>query len=566
MRTWTLRTKIILPITSVLAAAVVASALWIPKLQSDNQLNDFRTLLATSARSSCMTVHSRVAEIARTNGWEYHHMTCGDKSDGAEKTAIITAAQKAFEADPALDVYTTQSLTGPASRIFSFSPARMEKGCRSCHNQTSAVPLSNVRDGDVAGVFGVSGTTESIQAAANSLRARVLAAGLIVVSLVLATLSIATTRIVVRPVTQLLTAFQVAARGDLTVTVPVTSRDELGELGKAVNATFQKLGTTIVEVTRAMHKVSTATMQMSASSEQMASGTEMQNAQTAEVAAAMEEMSHTITENSKNATVAADTARESKFAADQGGEAVRNTVECVRNIGIAVQNFATSIISLNGSSGQIGDIVSVIDDIADQTNLLALNAAIEAARAGDQGRGFAVVADEVRKLAERTMNATKEIASKIAQIQQDSGTAVSCLEQGTLAVDSGIDQAEQAGVLLDGIVDISTAVVDVITQMATASEEQAATGEEISRNVQAIKSVTEQTSEAIQVTARATEELNQLSSRTLDLLSTFGVADEQARCDEDSGARSTAGPGPGNVQHRKTVIARSADKPEPVAV
>jgi methyl-accepting chemotaxis protein len=346
----------------------------------------------------------------------------------------------------------------------------------------------------------------------------------------------------------------------------VTSRDELGELGKAVNATFQKLGTTIVEVTRAMHKVSTATMQMSASSEQMASGTEMQNAQTAEVAAAMEEMSHTITENSKNATVAADTARESKFAADQGGEAVRNTVECVRNIGIAVQNFATSIISLNGSSGQIGDIVSVIDDIADQTNLLALNAAIEAARAGDQGRGFAVVADEVRKLAERTMNATKEIASKIAQIQQDSGTAVSCLEQGTLAVDSGIDQAEQAGVLLDGIVDISTAVVDVITQMATASEEQAATGEEISRNVQAIKSVTEQTSEAIQVTARATEELNQLSSRTLDLLSTFGVVDEQARCDEDSGARSTAGPRPGNVQHRKSVIARGADKPEPVAV
>ena len=242
-------------------------------------------------------------------------------------------------------------------------------------------------------------------------------------------------------------------------------------------------------------------------------------------------MAHTVSENARNVAILADTVRESKNVADQGGEAVKNTIASVRNIGSSVQNFTASILSLNSSSEQIGEIVGVIDNIADQTNLLALNAAIEAARAGEYGRGFSVVADEVRKLAERTMQATKEIASKIKKIQEESVAAVSYLEQGISAVEDGIEHAEQAGIMLNGIVEISGAVVEVVTQMASTTEEQSSTGEQIAKSLEAINVVTQQTSSGVQEIARVTEDLSQLSQRVLELLGKFKIDSSEIQQD-----------------------------------
>jgi methyl-accepting chemotaxis protein len=363
----------------------------------------------------------------------------------------------------------------------------------------------------------------------SQLRWAILGMGLLFVLSVVAAQYIIVNRTFLKPLHAIRAAFGVVEKGDLAAAVPVGKTcSEITDLAETFNSTFANLRATIGDIAQATDAVASAATQISSSTEEMASGIQEQSARTVEIAAAMEEMSQTISDNSKNATLAADTARESKVAADQGGEAVRNTVASVRNIGSAVENFATSILRLNDSSGQIGEIITVINDIADQTNLLALNAAIEAARAGEQGRGFAVVADEVRKLAERTMKATKEIESKISQIQQDSTAAVGFLEEGTTAVNKGIEQAEQAGVLLDGIVDISNAVVDVITQMATASEEQAATSAETTKNVQAISTVTQQTANAIQETAHATDDLNRLSAHVVELLSVFEMNADRA--------------------------------------
>ena len=155
-----------------------------------------------------------------------------------------------------------------------------------------------------------------------------------------------------------------------------------------------------------------------------------------------------------------------------------------------VKQSAETVQALGKSSDQIGEIVQVIDDIADQTNLLALNAAIEAARAGEQGRGFAVVADEVRKLAERTTKATKEIATMIKQIQKDTNDAVESMQQGTAEVEVGKKLAEKAGSSLQEIIHGAEQVVDIVTQVAAASEEQSSAAEQISKNIESTHIVT----------------------------------------------------------------------------
>jgi methyl-accepting chemotaxis protein len=185
---------------------------------------------------------------------------------------------------------------------------------------------------------------------------------------------------------------------------------------------------------------------------------------------------------------------------------------------------AETVKELGKSSDQIGEIVSVIDDIADQTNLLALNAAIEAARAGEQGRGFAVVADEVRKLAERTTKATKEIAQMIKKIQTDTEGAVESMEQGTKEVESGIYLADKAGESLKDIVSISQKVTDMVSQIAVASEQQSSASEQISKNVEAISAVTSETASGTQQVARAAEDLNRLTENLQELVGQFKVA------------------------------------------
>ncbi len=145
----------------------------------------------------------------------------------------------------------------------------------------------------------------------------------------------------------------------------------------------------------------------------------------------MQEMAATVAEVSENSNKAAAASQQAAEMAREGGKVVEETLSRMRTISASVSDTARKVQELGKRSDEIGRISGVIDDIADQTNLLALNAAIEAARAGEQGRGFAVVADEVRKLAERTGNATKEIAGMIRNIQAETKTAVAAMRAGS---------------------------------------------------------------------------------------------------------------------------------------
>ena len=337
---------------------------------------------------------------------------------------------------------------------------------------------------------------------------------------------------VIKPVQEGSSALAVMATGDLTVRMRGEYQGDLQLIKESINKVGGSLMDALRKVSEAVSATASASSQISSSTEEMAAGAQEQTSQAGEVASAVEEMTKTILENSKNASVAAETAKLARVSAEQGGKVVDDTVNGMKRIASVVNKSAETVKELGKSSDQIGEIISVIDDIADQTNLLALNAAIEAARAGEQGRGFAVVADEVRKLAERTTKATKEIAGMIKKIQSDTTGAVQSMEEGTQEVERGIELADRAGTSLKEIVGVSQKVTDMVTQIAAASEQQSSASEQISKNVEAISKVTGETAQGTQQIARAAEDLNRLTDNLQSLVGQFTVAEKERRSDE----------------------------------
>ncbi|MCB0288329.1 MAG: methyl-accepting chemotaxis protein, partial [Calditrichaeota bacterium] len=249
----------------------------------------------------------------------------------------------------------------------------------------------------------------------------------------------------------------------------------------------------------------------------------MQTDQTHDVSVAIEQMTQTIVENAKNATRSADVAKENGLLARRGGEVVEETVQKMSEIAGIVKASVKSVEKLGQSGTQIGEIISVIDEIADQTNLLALNAAIEAARAGDQGKGFAVVADEVRKLAERTTRATKEIADKISKIQSETLEVVDAMKKGEFEVNNGISLAGNAGEALGKIVKSANDFIDMVSHIAAANEEQSTTSEQISRSIDQIKQISNESQQSVYNVSKNSNRLNELTGELSKALDKFVI-------------------------------------------
>jgi len=313
------------------------------------------------------------------------------------------------------------------------------------------------------------------------------------------------------------------ATGDFTSRVTADYKGDHQMIKNSINKMGESVSRVLNQVKEAVAATASAANQISSSTEEMAAGAQEQSAQATEVAGAVEEMTKTIYETTKNTGQATEASKNSGRVAKEGGKVVEETIEGMNRIAEVVRKSADTVQALGKSSDQIGEIVQVIDDIADQTNLLALNAAIEAARAGEQGRGFAVVADEVRKLAERTTKATKEIATMIKQIQKDTSGAVESMEEGTKEVEVGKQLAEKAGRSLQEIIHGAENVVDIVSQVAAASEEQSSAAEQISKNIESISAVTQESASGIQQIAHASEDLNRLTLNLQELVAQFKV-------------------------------------------
>jgi methyl-accepting chemotaxis protein len=325
------------------------------------------------------------------------------------------------------------------------------------------------------------------------------------------------------PINEAIIVLEKIASGDLSVKITKEYSGDHEKIKSSINYVTQSLGKTIRDVSQAVAAAASAANQISSSTEEMAAGAQEQSMQASEVAGAVEQMTKTIFETSKNTTTASEASKNSGKAAVEGGKVVEETIQGMIRISNVVKQSAETVQELGKSSNEIGEIIQVIDDIADQTNLLALNAAIEAARAGEQGRGFAVVADEVRKLAERTSKATQEIANMIKHIQKDTEGAVSSMHQGTKEVENGKVLAEKAGQSLRDIISGAEHVVDIVSQVAAASEQQSRASEQITQNIELITNVTQQSATGVRQIAHAAEELNQLTNNLQSLISKFKV-------------------------------------------
>ncbi|MDD3731340.1 MAG: methyl-accepting chemotaxis protein [candidate division Zixibacteria bacterium] len=311
------------------------------------------------------------------------------------------------------------------------------------------------------------------------------------------------------------------AEGDLTIEVhPRTEKDLLGSSFKNM---IERLSDIIRKIKDNARGLATAGSQISSTSEHMSKGVKDQVEKINQISTAIEEMTSNIVTSSKNSGEASQVSKNASDFANTGGEIVNETIEGMQKITSVVGKSAESISKLAHSADQIGEIISVIDEIADQTNLLALNAAIEAARAGEQGRGFAVVADEVRKLAERTGKATGEITEMIKGIQNETEDAVKSMEAGVQEVDKGRVLVDKAGSNLSEIVNMSQQVSQMIQQIARASDEQSIAAEEISKNIERISEVSKETASGAEQSFKAAEELNCQAEILEEMVSHFNI-------------------------------------------
>ena len=318
------------------------------------------------------------------------------------------------------------------------------------------------------------------------------------------------------------------ADGDLTVTATVTE-DFTGAIADSINFSIDQMRDLVRAINQTAVQVSAAAQETQATATHLAEASEHQAQEIAGASAAINEMAVSIDQVSANAAESTAVAERSVAIANKGNEVVHNTITGMDSIREQIQDTAKRIKRLGESSQEIGDIVSLINDIADQTNILALNAAIQASMAGDAGRGFAVVADEVQRLAERSSAATKQIETLVKAIQTDTNEAVISMEQTTAEVVRGARLAQDAGVALEEIEKVSKTLAALIQNISNAARQQASSAGHISSTMNVIQEITSQTSAGTTATARSIGNLAQLASEMRNSASGFKVP---ARRDE----------------------------------
>ncbi len=319
---------------------------------------------------------------------------------------------------------------------------------------------------------------------------------------------------------RLLNELEGLGEGDLRAEVTVTE-DFTGAIADAINFAIIQLRELVARIVDTAENVSSSANDSRSTVVQLTDLSEHQAQEIAAASAAINEMAITIDQVSANAVESAGVADRSVSIAGKGAEVVRSTISGMDRIREQIQDTAKRIKRLGESSQEIGDIVSLINDIADQTNILSLNAAIQASMAGDAGRGFAVVADEVQRLAERSAGATKQIAALVKTIQTDTNEAVSSMEQTTAEVVSGAALTQNAGVALSEIETVSTSLAELIQDISTAARHQSTTAGHVSKTMNVIQDITTQTLDGTSRTASSVGKLTDMAVELRESVSGF---------------------------------------------
>lgn len=317
-----------------------------------------------------------------------------------------------------------------------------------------------------------------------------------------------------RQVIRLLDDVEGAARGDLTVQAEVTA-DVLGAVADSFNLTIQNLREIVQQVKQAARQVTRGSTDSELFARSLSSDALRQAEELAVTLNSVQVMTDSIQRVAESAREAEEVARSASATALKGGEAVERTVAGILQIRETVAETTRKVKRLAESSQEISKIVALISQIASRTNLLALNASIEAARAGEAGRGFAIVADEVRQLADRAAKALKEIEHIVLQIQSDTGSVMTAMEEGTQQVIEGTKRAEQAKRSLEDIIQVSNRIDALVRSITADTVEQTETSRAVAQVMQSVELTAQETSQEAQ---RVSGALSNLVSVARDLL------------------------------------------------
>ena len=315
------------------------------------------------------------------------------------------------------------------------------------------------------------------------------------------------------------------ADGDLSSYATV-SEDFTGAIADSINFAIDQLRDLVSRINETSQEVANYTQNTQTITNQLAEASEHQAQEIAGASTAINEIAQSIEHVSANATESADVAQRSVQIASNGAEVVNRSIEGMDTIREQIQETSKRIKRLGESSQEIGNIVSLINDIADQTNILALNAAIQASMAGEAGRGFAVVADEVQRLAERSASATKQIETLVKTIQTDTNEAVISMEQTTSEVVRGAHLAKDAGVALDEIQSVSTSLAKLIENISDSAKLQSASAGHIANTMNVVQEITSQTTTATFDTARSVSELANMADSLRQSVSDFKLPEQ----------------------------------------
>ncbi len=313
------------------------------------------------------------------------------------------------------------------------------------------------------------------------------------------------------------------ADGDLTVTATV-SEDITGAIADSINYTIEELRVLVGRINNAAGRVNAATGIAQQTSAELLEAAKRQSLEIQSAGQSVLSMAKSMTQVSGDADQSARVARQSLAAAGKGTLAVQDSIKGMNEIRGQIQETSKRIKRLGESSQEIGEIVELISDITEQTNVLALNAAIQAASAGEAGRGFTVVAEEVQRLAERSGEATKQIAAIVKTIQTDTQSAVSAMEESTRGVVDGARLSDAAGQALAEIGEVSRNLAELIEKISDATRHQADSATSVAGKMQDILRVTEQTTAGTQKTTSAVGELAGLATELKSSVAGFKVS------------------------------------------
>jgi twitching motility protein PilJ len=321
---------------------------------------------------------------------------------------------------------------------------------------------------------------------------------------------------------RLMNELQVVAEGDLTQEATVTE-DITGAIADSVNYTVEELRSLVGNVQNTVARVAQTTSDVDTTSTELLAASNEQLHEIKETGRSVVDMASRINEVSVQAQESAAVAKQSLRAAEVGLAAVQNAIGGMNSIRDQIQETSKRIKRLGESSQEIGEITELISDITEQTNVLALNAAIQAASAGEAGRGFSVVAEEVQRLAERSADATRQIAALVKAIQTDTQDAVGAMERSTQGVVEGAKLSDNAGTALTEIDQVSRRLSELIEQISSSTSREATLANAVADNIQHIFAVTEQTGEGTRSTAAQVRELSKMAEELRQSVARFKI-------------------------------------------